>query len=242
MLRTSIGLLSLTVEFYRIKPSACSHDDSGNPLSSDASKFPYGKAFCGLSCTVDRGPRSPMRGGSANNIYVIPAPHVLTFDTATLLAAACCIPAILSLISMWMKILELNWKSRFGDGSEDGRNDELIEGTNGATIGKMRKVNDRIRFFLSALGIPVFCGAILAILIIGERNFFSAPVRYQTEPVASIGRWISVIIWLANSCRAIHRPVGTDRRYWACSSWVALSSLCRRRSRGRETHITYRSL
>ena len=129
-----------------------------------------------------------MRGGSANNIYVIPAPDKLTFGTATLLAAACCIPAILSLISMWNKILEINWKARFGHGDEDERVDEPIEGTNSATIGKMREVNALVRLFLSAVEIPVFGAAVLAILIIGERNFFSLQVKYQTEPIASIGR------------------------------------------------------
>jgi hypothetical protein len=50
--------------------------------------------------------------GSANNIYVIPAPQIITFGTATLLAAACCIPAILNLISTWDKILQVShWPS-----------------------------------------------------------------------------------------------------------------------------------
>lgn len=125
-----------------------------------------------------------MRGGSANNIYVIPAPDKLTFNTAMLLAAACCIPAILSLISMWNKILEINWKMRSGERDMD---EQPIEGTNGATIGKMKGVNQEIRRFLSVVEILVFSGAVLAILIIGEINFFSLPVRYQTEPIASVG-------------------------------------------------------
>lgn len=129
-----------------------------------------------------------MRGGSANNIYVILAPDKLTFDTATLIAAACCIPAILTLISMWNKILEINWKTRWGNKDKDKRLDEPLEGTNGATMEKMRGVNTLIRLFLSAVEVPVFVAAVFAILIIGERNFFSHQVRYQTEPIASIGR------------------------------------------------------
>jgi hypothetical protein len=187
------GLLSLTVEFFRIKTSDCTHDDSGNPVSPDAGEFSY-ETTCGLNCSVEQGPYSPMRGGSANNIYVIPAPDMLTFGTATLLAAACCIPAILSLISMWNKILKVNWKTRFGDRDKDERIDEPIEGTNGATIGKMRGVNTLIRLFLSAVEIPVFGAAVLAILIIGERNFFSYRVSYQTEPIASIGRWSPLFV------------------------------------------------
>ena len=129
-----------------------------------------------------------MRGGSANEICVIPAPDKLTFGAATLLAAGCCIPAILSLISMWSQILEINWKKHWGDRDEDERTDEPIAGTNGATIGKMEGVNAKIRFFLSVVEVPLFGGAVLAILIIGELNFFSSQVRYQTEPIASIGR------------------------------------------------------
>src|ERR1700709_2739258 len=128
------GLLGLTVEFFRIKTLDCTHDNTGNPVPLKASQFHYGTT-CGLTCSPEQGPFSPIRGGSANNIYVIPTPDKLPFDTATLLAAACCIPAILYLIFMWNKILEINWKSRFGN--RDGDVDELIDGTNGATVGKI---------------------------------------------------------------------------------------------------------
>jgi hypothetical protein len=118
-----------------------------------------------------------MRGGSANNIYVIPTPDKLTFGTGMLLAAACCVPAILSLVSMWNKILQDNWKVRFGGGNED----EQITGTNGATVGKMEGVNTRIRLLLSVVEVPVFGGAVLVILFFGELNFFSKQVRYQVS-------------------------------------------------------------
>ena len=89
---------------------------------------------------------------------------------------------------MWNKIREINWKTRFGHGDRDERIDEPIEGTNGATIEKMRGINSLIRLFLSAVEIPVFVAAVLAILIIGEMNFWSHQVNYQTEPIASIGK------------------------------------------------------
>jgi hypothetical protein len=133
-----------------------------------------------------------MRGGSANNIYVIPAPDKFSFGMATLLAAACCVPAILSLISMWNKILEINWKTRFGNRDDD----KQIDGTNGATVGKMEGVNNMIRFFLTVLEIPLYTGAVLAILAIGERNFFSHQVKYQTEPIASIGTSASIFLFI----------------------------------------------
>lgn len=187
------GLLSLTVEFFRLQTSNCTPDQSGSPISLDPGKFPYG-ITCGLTCSVDNGPFSPMRGGSANNIYVIPAPDRLTFNMATLLAAACCIPAILSLITTWNKILEINWKKRFGKRDKEKRMDEPIEGTNGATIEKMKGINDLIKLFLSAVEVPVFGSAVLAIVVIGEWNFSSTQVHYQTEPIAAIGRYSPLFV------------------------------------------------
>jgi hypothetical protein len=95
-----------------------------------------------------------------------------------LLSAACCIPAILSLVSMWNKILENNWKRRRGTSAEDRKHDEPIEGTNGATAGRMAGINKMVRYSLGFVEIPVFSAAILAILIIGEMNFFSPQVLY----------------------------------------------------------------
>ncbi|PGH00023.1 hypothetical protein GX51_06022 [Blastomyces parvus] len=186
------GLLSLTVEFFRIQPIACPFDDAGNPISPDARKFQY-NTKCGMTCSESDGPFSPMRDGAASNIYVIPAPDKITFGTATLMAAACCVPAILSLISMWNKILEINRMNRFGIGRPKEQVDEPIEGTNGATIKKMNKVNSLVRLFLSAVEIPVLGAAVMGILILGEMNFFSSQVMYQTEPVASIGQWGPIV-------------------------------------------------
>lgn len=171
------GLLSLTVEFFRLKTSDCTHDDHGHPISPDVGEFPYGIS-CGLICSVDQGPFSRMRGGSANNIYVIPAPDKLAFGVATVLAAACCIPAILLLITVLNKILKINWMKRDSKKDKDKQDGEPAEGTNGATIAKRRR----------AVLASVFGGAVLAIVIIGERNFFSPQVDYQTEPIAAIGR------------------------------------------------------
>jgi hypothetical protein len=127
-----------------------------------------------------------MRTDATNEIFVIPAPNKLTFNTAMLLAAACCIPAILSLVFTWDKIMEINWKRRTGV-NEDANLNELIEGTNGATVGRMKGVNGKVRFFMTVIEVPLFAAAVLAILVLGELNFFSDQVRYQTEPMASIG-------------------------------------------------------
>ncbi|KAF4338676.1 hypothetical protein FBEOM_7444 [Fusarium beomiforme] len=178
-----IGLLSMTIEFYRIQTHDCTIDASGNPVSPNALKFNYVEGNnCNLICSTQDGPSSPLRGGSANNIYVIPAPHTLTFGTATLLAAACCVHAVLCLVSMWDRVLEINWRRRFGRQNDDAASED----DESANKGVMKKVNDTIGFFLRILAIPVFGGAGLAILIVGEINFFSPQVNYQTEPMANI--------------------------------------------------------
>ncbi|KAI0006590.1 hypothetical protein F4779DRAFT_556070 [Xylariaceae sp. FL0662B] len=187
------GLLSLTVEFSRIQTYPCPRDSMGNPLNSDGSSFPYEQEdVCGLTCSIEKGPFSPMRKDAVNEIFVIPAPHRLTFSAGMLLAAACCIPAVLSLVSTWNKILEISWKTRFGN-KDDERMHEPIEGTNGATMSKMSGVNDAVRMFLSTVEVPVFAAAILAILIVGELNFNSYQVRYQTEPITSVGQWTPIV-------------------------------------------------
>ncbi|KAE9368575.1 hypothetical protein N431DRAFT_494006 [Stipitochalara longipes BDJ] len=179
------GLTSITVEFYRVTTSDCATDDFGNPVSTQAIKFPYGNATCGLNCSVDNGPWSSIRRGSTNNIYVIPSPAILTFGVATLCAAACCIPGILMLTGTWNRIFESNWRARFGTASGDL---QPIEGTNGATLQGMKGVNVQIRKLMHVLAYPFFVLIALAILIIGEINFWSQPVRYQSEPMSSIGK------------------------------------------------------
>ncbi|KAK4186397.1 hypothetical protein QBC35DRAFT_501473 [Podospora australis] len=175
-----IGLLALTVEFYRTDPKPC---------TQDASMFIWGESTCGLVCSMDQGPFSPMRTGSADEIYVVPAPHIMTFGTATLISAACCIPAILSMASMWDKILKNNWKERFGDIDA-----EAVEpGTNGATGKQMKSVNEMIRGFLSVVEIPIFAAAVVALIVLGERNFWSPAVYWQTEPMANVGQWAPIV-------------------------------------------------
>ncbi|KAM0719432.1 hypothetical protein Q7P37_005337 [Cladosporium fusiforme] len=185
------GLLSLTVEFLRTKTHQCSRTDSGSPLSH-ISDWNYGDT-CGLTCSEDEGPFSPIRQDAANNIYVIPAPTAFTLGTATILCAACCIPPILSMVSMWNKILEINWRARFGHDAVAEDMHQPIEGTNNATPMSVKIINGRIRTFLSVVEAPFFGAAILAVLIIGERNFFSTQIDYQTEPIVSIGQWAPIV-------------------------------------------------
>src|SRR5688572_27115587 len=153
--------MSLTVEFYRADPKPCGDQDT----------FQYGEEWrCGLNCSVIK---SPLRTGSVDDIYVIPEPAILTFGTATLLNAALCVHAILWLLSMLDKILEeSSSKYRKGTRLSIGDN-ETIEGTNGATRSGMERINEIVRRCVSVAVVPVFMAAGMAVLIVGERNFFS---------------------------------------------------------------------
>ncbi|KAK3333010.1 hypothetical protein B0T19DRAFT_416941 [Cercophora scortea] len=185
------GLLSLTVEFFRISTFDCMQN--GEPVPVNDTAFPYGDPFtCGRTCSSDQGPFSPMRGGSANNIYVIPQPTILTFGTATFLSAMCCVPPILSLISMWNTILKINWNLRWGGGEEEDLN-EPIRGTNGATPRRMKGVNSLVQRLLGVVEVLVFGGVVIALVLLGELNFWSGPVNYQTEPMASVGQWAPIV-------------------------------------------------
>ncbi|KAM7186048.1 hypothetical protein V8F33_012039 [Rhypophila sp. PSN 637] len=164
------GLLSLIVEFYRMSPAKCYLDALGNKLSTDASNFPYdANPTCDLTCSVNHGPYSPLRQGSANNIYVVPVPDRLSVGTFILMATACCIPSIISAIRMWTKILERNGKIRFAAPDVLFRTTRILES------------------FLSVAQLMFFFPAFVSVLVLTERNFASPQISYQTEPFASIG-------------------------------------------------------
>ncbi|KAK0671892.1 hypothetical protein QBC41DRAFT_353816 [Cercophora samala] len=193
-----VGLLALTVEFFRSEAVPCVTDES---------RFVYGESLCGLVCSIEDGPYSPMRQGSADEIYVIPEPFVITFGTATLFCAACCIPAILSMISMWDKILKVNWQERFGETHTDNQPET---GTNGATPARMNKVNRAIREFLSVVEVPVFGAAVVAIIVVGELNFWSEPVNWQTEPMANVGQWAPIVASAFAACGSLYMLLAED--------------------------------
>lgn len=180
------GLVALCVEFSRVTATDCSHDEAG-VQSLSVHGFPYGRTTCGLTCSEDVGPYSDMRGGSARNIYVIPVPSKLTFNTAMLIAAGVCIPAILSLIFTWDKILESSYRSR----RKDQQNGEQTQQSDGIklTPNEIKGINNTVTRFLGVIEIPLFGGVVLAILIAGEINFFSPQLMFMTEPMASIGRF-----------------------------------------------------
>ncbi|CAG8233728.1 unnamed protein product [Penicillium olsonii] len=188
------GLLSLIVEFMRLEgiPVPGSATAACINWASGKGQFPYGDE-CDLRCSPDDGPTSSLREGSTDNIYVVPTPDRLSFNTTTLLAAACCIPAILSLVSMWIKIMDHNWEKLSSGRRKQQKPDEFIKGTNGATVTQMTRIGERIKDAMSLIEIPVMAAAVLAILIKGEMNFWSRQVYYQTEPITSIGQWAPIV-------------------------------------------------
>jgi hypothetical protein len=103
---------------------------------------------------------------------------------------------------MWNKIRWINWNAVFG-----ARNTErkaLSEGADGATVG--------IKKFPIIPEILVFGAAVLFIVVLGEMNFFSSQVRWQTEPMSAIGkqsssfiliRWLTIFVPFAGQWASI---------------------------------------
>lgn len=185
MLNYQTGLVSLTIEFYRttsLTPDCpFAMDELDNEITSTVGESPSHHLHHVLGSLTGRNSSSPLRAGSANNIYVIPAPTKLTFGTATLLAASCCIPAVLSLVSMWNKILKLPFKRRFRMEEESRWEYEPFESADDPLVDPLVAIMNMLKIFL--------------ILFMGERNFFSTQVSYQTQSISSPGK-SSVRLWM----------------------------------------------
>lgn len=149
------GLASLAIEFIRIHTHKCTSKDSGLPLSH-ANQWNYGDT-CGMICSEEEGPFSQMRRDAGSNIYVVPAPTILTLGTATLISAACCIPAILSMVTSWKTVLKLNWQAHFHrETSVEQDLDRPVEGTNTATLATLKRSEALSRrLFLAVIEIPI---------------------------------------------------------------------------------------
>lgn len=89
---------------------------------------------------------------------------------------------------MWNKILEINGRKRFGNRNKENEEKSIDEAMGVASPEKMKGVNSLIRLFLSAVEVPVFGAAVMTIVILGEWNFWSQQVNWQTEPMASVGK------------------------------------------------------
>jgi hypothetical protein len=176
----------LTVEFCRTKPHPCPYDDSGQPTSTEARVFNYTyPPTCNLTCSVFAGPFSHIRQGSANNVFVVPAPERITFGMGTLFAAGCCIPPVLYLMSIWIKILKHNWLEDWAIREDDK------QGAGGSTKAIPRNRKELVRKILDNQESLVIGAFVVCILVLGELNFSSAQVNWQSEPMSAVGRQCS---------------------------------------------------
>jgi hypothetical protein len=103
---------------------------------------------------------------------------------------------------MWNKIRWINWNAVFG--AKDIEKEALIEGTDGATVA--------IKKFPIIPEVLVFGAAVLFVLILGEMNFFSIQVSWQTESMSAIGkqsssfiliRWLTILVPFAGQWASI---------------------------------------
>ena len=177
------GLLSLIVEFCRIKTHPCPYDNTGQPTSIDPRVFNYtSPPNCSITCSTNLGPFSPIRQGAANNMFLVPAPDRITFGMGALFSAGCCIPPVIYLVYIWIKILENNWEAAFAVRKHSNRGTKLTP--------KMEKLQRFLRWQPSVwIGAVVICLAVL-----GELNFYSPQVLWQSEPFSAIGRRFSSFV------------------------------------------------
>lgn len=114
---------------------------------------------------------------------------------------------------MWFKILEFIWKTSEKTGESPGEPSEASDEVSNANRPPLRREKpgrtsetaeylegrnqheeqqdtvkpNRVAHAIREYGeIIVFGSAVLAILILGERNMFSSQVRYQQEPIVSL--------------------------------------------------------
>lgn len=134
--------------------------------------------------------------------------HGITINTGLGLSVGCCIPAVLSMASIWLKLVREklaslatllpNWNS---DDSESQSNmqaastdeihrHELLVTPDEKRRHDEKKMDDIIRIGLGLVERVVFSAVILAIVILGERNFWSAEMRVGVEPMSSVGELI----------------------------------------------------
>lgn len=137
----------------------------------------------------------------------------ITINTGLGLSVGFCVPAVLSMASIWLKLVREklpglatylpNWNS---DDSESQSNmaaawtDEIWrnEHITPEERHEDKKRNDVIRRGLGLVERVVFSAVIVAIVILGERNFWSVEMRAGVEPMSSVGVFIYLITILTS--------------------------------------------
>jgi hypothetical protein len=120
----------------------------------------------------------------------------------TLFAAGCCIPPVLYLMSIWIKILKHNWLEDWSIREDDKQgaggstkatpgNIEELAHAGGSTKAIPRNRKELVRKILDNQESLVIGAFVVCILVLGELNFSSAQVNWQSEPMSAVGRQCS---------------------------------------------------
>ncbi|KZV75586.1 hypothetical protein PENSPDRAFT_73133 [Peniophora sp. CONT] len=197
------GLLSLVACFARATEQTCVDTNGVNvTIAQFTANMSSGDPnLCALQCGSAF---SPIRQDPQNPAQYILVPHKgMTLDTATLLCAACCIPALLSLIVMWQKVVRTNWQLLYGHTpAEDTPAGVALPSPMSPETGSAREIRLRrdekkmdaiIKRGLNLVERIVYCVCILTIVVLGEENFWSPETRLGVEPMSSVGQWGPIV-------------------------------------------------
>lgn len=192
----NLGLLSLAVGFGRVKKLPCL--DSGYNVTYN--EFEGGNQDCDSRCA---GKKTGIRQDPQNpSQYVLDMHHGITTNTGLGLSVACCIPTILSMASIWLKLVReklAHLTTLLPPWSDEGSNmlaastDEIqreeikIVTPDQKRRHEEKKMDSAIRIGLGLVERIVFSAAILGIVVLGERNFWSQEMRVGVEPMSSVG-------------------------------------------------------
>lgn len=210
-----LGLLSLAVGFDRANPVPCLDQYGNNSPFNDTISDNQDSDIChqgcfGLKTGIRQDPQNPSQ-------YVLNMHRGITINTGLGLSVGCCVPAVLSMASIWLKLVREklaglatylpNWNS---DNSVSQSNmaaastDEIRRNEHITPEEKERhedkKRDDVIRQGLGLVERVVFSAVIVAIVILGERNFWSVEMRAGVEPMSSVGEFIDIITMFTFFC------------------------------------------
>lgn len=204
-LSQSSGLLSLAVGFARVDRFPCLNEDSSNytqPFTSGADAHCHQHCH-GRTTGIRLDPQNPSQ-------YVLDMHRGITINTALGLSVGLCIPAILSLVTIWFKLMReklaasveaigkffSSWNDGASSVGEDNMqaasSDQIQRREHDMSEDQMRgdqekKMDAVIRIGLGLVERVVFTSLIIAIVVLGERNFWSAEMRAGVEPMSSVG-------------------------------------------------------
>ncbi|KAI1422361.1 hypothetical protein F5Y12DRAFT_763192 [Xylaria sp. FL1777] len=185
-----IGMLSLTVEFFRTQVHTCVPDGSDNPIDSyNLWGLPYRNTECDRHCGVSDGvPYSPIRQEEAS-IYVIPQSMTLGFRTVAILAAGTTLVPVIVLILAWEDVLlGPNWRQR--NDRKPQQTTQTIGHTTGERLGLMVIIDMKVENIVRNILGCIYVGFAIGILISGEINIW---MICETERFSTVGQWPNLV-------------------------------------------------